>query len=158
VLPEPDIALLEEDAEKALFQRVLLIAPLVRSHVANEDYADALKVLASVRAEVDRFFDEVMVNVDEPLLRGNRLGLLKALSTSSTRSPTSPSWPYEARHSRPRRRHQLRLEAVHQVAGRMATHPGQPRGHRQAQPGRLPRGGGDQPVGALVAACSTWIR
>ena len=78
-LPEPDIALLEEDAEKALFQRVLLIAPLVRSHVANEDYADALKVLASVRAEVDRFFDEVMVNVSEPLLRGNRLGLLKAL-------------------------------------------------------------------------------
>ena len=78
-LPEPDIALLEEDAEKALFQRVLLIAPLVRSHVANEDYADALKVLASVRAEVDRFFDEVMVNVSEPLLRGNRLGLLKVL-------------------------------------------------------------------------------
>ncbi len=79
VLPEPDVALLEEDAEKALFQRVLLIAPLVRSHVANEDYADALKALASVRAEVDRFFDEVMVNVDEPLLRANRLGLLKAL-------------------------------------------------------------------------------
>ncbi len=78
-LPEPDIALLEEDAEKALFQRVLLIAPLVRSHVANEDYADALKALASVRAEVDRFFDEVMVNVPEPLLRGNRLGLLRAL-------------------------------------------------------------------------------
>ncbi|SBT07233.1 glycine tRNA synthetase, beta subunit [Candidatus Accumulibacter aalborgensis] len=78
-LPEPDIALLEEDAEKALFQRVLLMAPVVRSHVANEDYADALKVLASVRAEVDRFFDEVMVNVSEPLLRGNRLGLLKAL-------------------------------------------------------------------------------
>ena len=70
---------LEEDAEKALFQRVLLMAPVVRSHVANEDYADALKVLASVRAEVDRFFDEVMVNVSEPLLRGNRLGLLKAL-------------------------------------------------------------------------------
>jgi glycyl-tRNA synthetase beta chain len=78
-LPEPDIALLEEDAEKALFERVLLIAPLVKSHVANEDYADALKVLASVRAEVDRFFEEVMVNVPEPVLRGNRLGLLKAL-------------------------------------------------------------------------------
>jgi glycyl-tRNA synthetase beta chain len=79
VLPEPDMALLVEDAEKALFERVVLMAPLVRSHVANEDYADALKVLASVRSEVDRFFDEVMVNVDEPLLRGNRLGLLKTL-------------------------------------------------------------------------------
>ncbi|MBL8393202.1 MAG: glycine--tRNA ligase subunit beta [Candidatus Accumulibacter sp.] len=78
-LPEPDIALLEEKAEKALFQRVVLMAPLVRSHVANEDYADALKALATVRSEVDRFFDEVMVNVHEPLLRGNRLGLLKVL-------------------------------------------------------------------------------
>ena len=35
--------------------------------------------LASVRAEVDRFFDDVMVNVDEPQIRANRLGLLKAL-------------------------------------------------------------------------------
>jgi glycyl-tRNA synthetase beta chain len=78
-LPEADVALLEEDAEKALFERVRLIAPLVTSHVANEDYAEALKVLASVRAEVDRFFAEVMVNVPDPTLRGNRLGLLKAL-------------------------------------------------------------------------------
>jgi glycyl-tRNA synthetase beta chain len=76
---DPDIALLVEPAEKALFERVLLIAPLLKSHVANEDYADALKVLASVRAEVDTFFDRVMVNVDEPLLRANRLALLKAL-------------------------------------------------------------------------------
>ena len=56
-----------------------LIAPVVTSHVANKDYADALKVLASVRAEVDQFFEDVMVNVDEPLIRANRLGLLKAL-------------------------------------------------------------------------------
>jgi glycyl-tRNA synthetase beta chain len=78
-LPEPDVALLLEPAEKALFERVLLISPLVKSHVANADYAAALKTLAAVRAEVDHFFDEVMVNVDEPLLRANRLGLLKAL-------------------------------------------------------------------------------
>ena len=78
-LPEPDEALLQESAEKALFERVTLIAPVVKSHVANADYANALKALASVRAEVDRFFDDVMVNVDEPLLRANRLGLLKSL-------------------------------------------------------------------------------
>jgi glycyl-tRNA synthetase beta chain len=76
---EPDVALLQETAEKALFERVTLIAPVVKSHVANEDYADALKVLASVRAEVDQFFEDVMVNVDEPLIRANRLGLLKSL-------------------------------------------------------------------------------
>jgi glycyl-tRNA synthetase beta chain len=42
-LPEPDIALLEEDAEKALFERVVLLIAAGPSHVANEDYADALK-------------------------------------------------------------------------------------------------------------------
>ncbi|MDQ5941328.1 MAG: glycyl-tRNA synthetase beta chain, partial [Pseudomonadota bacterium] len=78
-IPEPDLALLQEPAEKALFERVIKLAPLVKSHVANGDYADALQALATVRAEVDSFFDTVMVNVDEPLLRANRLGLLKAL-------------------------------------------------------------------------------
>ncbi|MDR3299756.1 MAG: glycine--tRNA ligase subunit beta [Candidatus Accumulibacter sp.] len=78
-LPEPDAALLRESAEQALFERVARLAPVVDAHVANENYADALQALASVRAEVDRFFDEVMVNVDEPALRANRLGLLKAL-------------------------------------------------------------------------------
>jgi glycyl-tRNA synthetase beta chain len=79
-LPEPDVALLEEAAEKALFERVRLIAPLVKSHVANEDYADALKVLASVRSRGRPFLrrsdGQRSMN---PLLRGNRLGLLKAL-------------------------------------------------------------------------------
>ncbi|MFO1346546.1 MAG: glycine--tRNA ligase subunit beta [Rhodocyclaceae bacterium] len=78
-IPEPDVALLQEAAEKALFERVIQLAPVVKSHVANGDYADALIALSGVRAEVDRFFDEVMVNTDEPLVRANRLGLLKSL-------------------------------------------------------------------------------
>jgi glycyl-tRNA synthetase beta chain len=77
---EPDLALLQEAAEKALFERLLHLAPQVKSFVANEDYADALRVLAGVRAEVDRFFEEVMVMAEEPLLRANRLALLKGLS------------------------------------------------------------------------------
>ncbi|HJW04359.1 MAG TPA: glycine--tRNA ligase subunit beta [Azospira sp.] len=80
VAGEPELALLQEPAEKALFERVVQQAPQIKSFVANEDYADALKALASVRAEVDRFFDEVMVMAEEPLVRANRLALLKALS------------------------------------------------------------------------------
>ncbi|MBL0166899.1 MAG: glycine--tRNA ligase subunit beta [Propionivibrio sp.] len=76
---EPDPALLQEEAEIALYTRVQEIAPLVKAHVASEAYADALKALASVRAAVDLFFDKVMVNVDDPSVRANRLGLLKAL-------------------------------------------------------------------------------
>ncbi|WP_301102400.1 glycine--tRNA ligase subunit beta [Propionivibrio sp.] len=76
---EPDPALLQEDAEKALYERVAEIAPRVKAHVANEAYADALKALASVRVVVDHFFDKVMVNTDDSAVRANRLGLLKAL-------------------------------------------------------------------------------
>ncbi len=75
----PDIALLQADAEKALFEAVNRLTPRVSSLVGNEDYTDALTTLAGVRAEVDRFFDEVMVMTDEPLIRNNRLALLKAL-------------------------------------------------------------------------------
>ncbi|MEI7432595.1 MAG: glycine--tRNA ligase subunit beta, partial [Betaproteobacteria bacterium] len=78
-LPQPDAALLQEDAEKALYARIQEIAPVVSSQVAAENYAEALKALASVRAEVDQFFDKVMVNVDDSAVRANRLGLLKVL-------------------------------------------------------------------------------
>ncbi|MBS1191372.1 MAG: glyS [Rhodocyclaceae bacterium] len=78
-IPAPDVALLREGAEKALFEKVLHLTPLVTSHVAAEGYTEALRALATVREAVDTFFDQVMVNVDEPLLRGNRLGLLTAL-------------------------------------------------------------------------------
>jgi glycyl-tRNA synthetase beta chain len=77
---EPDVTLLQEEAEKALFHQVVEIAPLVRAHVANEDYTEALRALAGLRAAVDLFFDNVMVMADEPLTRQNRLALLTLLS------------------------------------------------------------------------------
>ena len=77
---EPDVALLVEDAEKALFHAIVEVAPLARSHFQNEDYTDALRVLAGLRAAVDRFFDEVMVMAEEPLVRQNRLALLGQLA------------------------------------------------------------------------------
>ena len=77
---EPDVALLQEAAEKALFHRVIEVAPLVHSHVGNEDYTEALRVLAGLREAVDSFFESVMVMSDEPLIRANRLGLLGKLA------------------------------------------------------------------------------
>ena len=76
----PDRLLLQEPAEKALFERVIQLAPHIELLVARQDYTAALMQLAGVRAEVDRFFDEVMVMAEEPLLRANRLALLHALS------------------------------------------------------------------------------
>ncbi|MEY3201426.1 MAG: glycine tRNA synthetase, beta subunit [Pseudomonadota bacterium] len=77
---EVDVALLQENAERALFARVNDITPVIHSLVAAEDYADALSALAALRAPVDAFFDEVMVMSDEPLIRDNRLTLLAQLA------------------------------------------------------------------------------
>lgn len=77
---EPDVGLLQEAAERALFQEVTGVAPVIRSMVAAEDYTGALKHLAGLRGVVDTFFDQVMVMAEEPLTRQNRLALLSQLA------------------------------------------------------------------------------
>ena len=77
---EPDVVLLQDPAEHALFQQVNEIAPLIRSLVAGEDYTGALRQLATLRDAVDSFFDSVMVMAEEPLTRANRLRLLSQLA------------------------------------------------------------------------------
>ena len=47
--------------------------------VGKKDYAGALKELARLRAPVDLYFDKVMVMVDDPQVRANRLGVLNYL-------------------------------------------------------------------------------
>jgi len=77
---EPSADLMAEAAEKALLQAVDAIAQPVDSAVQSLDYTAALKQLASLKAAVDHFFDEVMVMADEPLVRANRLSLLSRLA------------------------------------------------------------------------------
>jgi glycyl-tRNA synthetase beta chain len=75
-----DVALLQEAAEKALFAQLTAISPGIESQLAASDYTGALKALAGLRSAVDAFFDNVMVNADEPLTRANRLALLAQLA------------------------------------------------------------------------------
>jgi glycyl-tRNA synthetase beta chain len=77
---EADFALLQEAAEKTLFEQVNLITPRIRSLVAGEDYTEALTALSGLRGAVDTFFEEVMVMAEEPLTRQNRLALLNQLA------------------------------------------------------------------------------
>ena len=77
---EVDVALFQENAERALFAQVNEVTPLIHSLVGAEDYADALKALAGLRAPVDAFFEEVMVMSDEPMIRANRLALMSQLA------------------------------------------------------------------------------
>ncbi|MGD2139721.1 MAG: glycine--tRNA ligase subunit beta [Burkholderiales bacterium] len=81
----PELALLQEPAEKKLFEAINELLPRVNSLVEAEDYADALKLLAGVRSDVDLFFDEVMVMTEEPMTRRNRLALLAQLEQMMNR-------------------------------------------------------------------------
>jgi glycyl-tRNA synthetase beta chain len=67
---------LADAAEHALYQALLRIEPEVDDHLSRRNYQAALQSLATVRSEVDTFFDQVMVMAEDPVLRANRLALL----------------------------------------------------------------------------------
>jgi glycyl-tRNA synthetase beta chain len=71
--------LLQEPAEKALFEAVMQQQKIVAPLFAERQYKQALSELASLRAVVDRFFDDVMVMSDDEQLKNNRLALLQQL-------------------------------------------------------------------------------
>ncbi|WP_251975797.1 glycine--tRNA ligase subunit beta [Salinicola avicenniae] len=70
---------LVEDAEIALANAVADCRQQVEPLFREAAYAEALDILATLRAPVDRFFDEVMVAVDDEAMRANRLALLASL-------------------------------------------------------------------------------
>jgi glycyl-tRNA synthetase beta chain len=71
--------LLVEPQEKALAQTLGALASRCRQFLSQGKYAEVLTALAELREPVDAFFDDVMVNVEDPLIRNNRLNLLKQL-------------------------------------------------------------------------------
>ncbi len=80
-----DVALLAEPAEKALHEALAGIVADVDRALAKRDYGAALGKLATLRATVDVFFDDVMVNAEDPDLKRNRLALLAQLRHHFTR-------------------------------------------------------------------------
>ncbi|EGQ7707552.1 glycine--tRNA ligase subunit beta [Vibrio cholerae] len=76
---EIDLALLQEDAEKALAEAVEIMAEALEPAFATGNYQEALSKLAGLRAPVDTFFDNVMVMADDEALKKNRLTLLNKL-------------------------------------------------------------------------------
>ncbi|MUK38224.1 glycine--tRNA ligase subunit beta [Aliivibrio fischeri] len=76
---EIDLALLQEDAEKALAEKVEILAEALEPVFAAGNYQEALSRLAELREPVDAFFDNVMVMADDEALKTNRLTLLNKL-------------------------------------------------------------------------------
>lgn len=82
---EVNTNLLQETAEIALNEALSKVKPEADKLFESGDYTASLKSLAALKAPVDAFFDNVMVNADDPALKANRLGLLAILHQAMNR-------------------------------------------------------------------------
>jgi glycyl-tRNA synthetase beta chain len=74
-----ETALLVEEAEKALYQTIIDQTEKVTPLFNEAKYTEALSSLATLRDDIDNFFDHVMVMVEDEALKNNRLALLKQM-------------------------------------------------------------------------------
>ncbi len=71
--------LLKLDAEKALWAAVQVASKEASEAVSKKEYRSAMEALSQLRAPVDKFFEDVLVNDEDTAIRANRLALLKAI-------------------------------------------------------------------------------
>ena len=76
---EVEDSLFTDPAEKVLAQAARPTASLVADLRLQKNYGEALRQIASLRPAIDTFFDKVMVLVDDPKVRANRLAQLAFL-------------------------------------------------------------------------------
>mgnify|MGYP001485902166 CR=1 FL=1 len=78
----PDPVLFKNDFEKNLYKRIHDIRKYFSNVGKEEDYIESLKTLSNSKNEVNNFFDNVVVNDNDPIIKKNRLELLKMLCKS----------------------------------------------------------------------------
>ena len=83
--PHVNPDLLQEKAEQDLYAALQRFVPEANEQFDAGDYTASLQTLAVLRAPVDAFFDDVMVNAEQMDLRLNRQGLLKSLHEAMNR-------------------------------------------------------------------------
>ena len=76
-----DAYLLAADEERRLHLSLAALSLRVNAHLERGDFGQALKDLGGIRADVDAFFDKVLVNAEDERVRRNRLALLTELGT-----------------------------------------------------------------------------
>jgi glycyl-tRNA synthetase beta chain len=73
---QPDRERLQAKEEQVLHSLLTRVADDIATALEREAFGDAMAALATLRAPVDAFFDQVTVNAEDPKLRENRLYLL----------------------------------------------------------------------------------
>ncbi len=76
----PNVALMSDNAEIGLWGKYREILPGVEAAGKSRQYLEALRLMASLRGDVDDFFEQVLVMSENRAVRENRLSLLGELS------------------------------------------------------------------------------
>ena len=74
-----------DEAERALHSAVVDRLEALESARSRAEYADLYATLAELGPPIDRYFDQVLVNAEDPRLRANRLGFLEEIHYLFTR-------------------------------------------------------------------------
>ncbi len=76
-----DEARLVDDSEKELYADLSGVQQKARTYLAKKDYRSLLAAIATLQKPLDKFFNSVMVMVDDEKIRENRLALLANLAS-----------------------------------------------------------------------------
>ena len=74
-----DAARFEDEEERALHGEIREAVPRMRTADASSDYGTVFSALSKLGPAIDRYFDHVLVNSPDPLLRANRHRFLAAV-------------------------------------------------------------------------------
>ena len=74
-----DVKFAEMDEEKALFAVLDQSEGAIAAAMKSEDFGEAMRAMAALRAPIDAFFEAVQVNSDNDVVRRNRLNLLSKI-------------------------------------------------------------------------------
>jgi glycyl-tRNA synthetase beta chain len=76
-LPPVDPSLFQDSAERELYGQLQTTEEKYDGLIEQSQYKEALHYLVQLKPYIDRFFETVMVNAEDPALRNNRLSLLR---------------------------------------------------------------------------------
>jgi glycyl-tRNA synthetase beta chain len=77
-----DPSKLESDVERRLAELVPLMNDQIDESIADRNYKRALETFAGIAPELETFFDEVMVMVEDEAVRRNRMALLRTVGNA----------------------------------------------------------------------------
>ena len=78
---EPSLDRMEVAAERELWEAFAALRAEAAQRFAAGQYLEFLQGLSALKAPIDKFFDDVMVMVEDPAVRANRLALLNQIAT-----------------------------------------------------------------------------